>query len=59
MSFSRHIHRYHSHADLIWPDGTFKEPQLLASKLGEKIEKRRGWKRSIEAARGGEDPLYT
>jgi hypothetical protein len=44
---------------LIWPDGTFKKPELLASQLGEKIEKRRGWKRSIEAGRGGEDPLYT
>jgi hypothetical protein len=24
MSFSRPIQRYHSHADPIWPDGTFK-----------------------------------
>jgi hypothetical protein len=24
MSFSRHIQWYHSHADPIWPDGTFK-----------------------------------
>jgi hypothetical protein len=24
MSFSRPIHWYHSHADPIWPDGTFK-----------------------------------
>ncbi len=26
MSFSRPIHWYHSHADPIWPDGTFKFP---------------------------------
>jgi hypothetical protein len=24
MSFSRPIQRYHSHADPIWPDGTFQ-----------------------------------
>ncbi len=24
MSFPRPIQWYHSHADLIWPDGTFK-----------------------------------
>jgi hypothetical protein len=32
MPFSRHIQWYHSHADPIWPDGTFKqfyEPHVL------------------------------
>ncbi len=27
MSFSRSIQWYHTHADPIWPDGTFKERQ--------------------------------
>jgi hypothetical protein len=25
MSFSKPIQWYHSHADPVWPDGTFKE----------------------------------
>ncbi len=28
MSFSRPIQWYYSHADLIWPDGTFKNEGL-------------------------------
>jgi hypothetical protein len=28
-SFSRHIQWYHSHADLIWPDGIFQDSAHL------------------------------
>ncbi len=30
MSFSMPIQRYHSHADPIWPDGTFKHQYTRA-----------------------------
>ncbi len=29
MSFSRPIQWYHSHADPIWPDGTFKTRECV------------------------------
>ncbi len=61
MFFSRHFQMvpFSCRSTRNLSDDTFKEPELLAFQLGEKIEKRRGWKRSIEAGRGGEDPLYT
>jgi hypothetical protein len=32
MSFPRPIQWYHCHADLIWPDGTFKPLELFSIK---------------------------
>jgi hypothetical protein len=38
MFFSRPIQRYHSHADPIWPDGTFNDSVLRLSQ-GQNMEK--------------------
>jgi hypothetical protein len=34
MSFSMPIQWYHTHADPIWPDGTFKSDFYIAKRIG-------------------------
>ncbi len=36
MSFSRPIQWYHSHPDLIWPDGTFNAGQGVGPEKNDK-----------------------